>query len=216
MRKNKHGQPIYTVWMGIEFRRYPDSPLASLRNYWRANLSLHTLVWIFEHRRPVPPKHHIHHRDTHSLNNAPDNLEAILAVDHLKYHGKRFSPAAAAKGREAAKAWHASPEGRAWHSQNSRRQLRPFVDKTCIQCDKQFQDKNRRKGNTFCSGRCRTRWRNSNRLDHITKNCENCGKQFSSLRYNKSRFCSKQCAGFVRRKDPATTARLQRKRGGGA
>lgn len=217
MRKNKHGEPEYTTWMGIEFRRYPDSPLANLRNYWRANLSLHTLVWLFEHRKPIPPKHHIHHEDRDSLNNAPDNLVAMLAVEHLALGRERKSSPEQlehlARMRKKAVKWHRSKDGRAWHSEHSRRQIRPLRDKTCVQCAKAFQDKNaRQKGNVFCSGICRTRWRYANRLDHETKKCEYCGKEFSSHRFNKTRFCSRACAGHVRRKDPSTTVRLQRKR----
>lgn len=37
---------------------------------------------------PIPPKHHIHHRDGDQTNNALANLQCVSAFEHLSFHGK--------------------------------------------------------------------------------------------------------------------------------
>src|SRR5262245_7395366 len=61
--------------------------------YFRKRLTfLHREVW--EHYRgPIPPGHHIHHRDGNGANNQIENLEPIEALkhlsDHKRGHGRR-------------------------------------------------------------------------------------------------------------------------------
>lgn len=210
MFESKLGPAETRMWMGIRFYRYPEAPRNSDRKYFKAGrLYLHVLVWIFENRRAVPEGHHIHHRDEDPGNNEPDNLEARDAFAHMAYHnragtGKNTREAKIERlqaNRQKAADWHASPEGRAWHSQNGRRQIHPLRDKTCSQCGCSFQDKNHKKGNCFCSGNCRNKWRYANHLDDVARLCELCGGSFTTHKYNKTRFCSRVCAGASRRGD---------------
>jgi hypothetical protein len=45
----------------------------------------HVVVWEAAHG-PVPPGHHIHHKDRKKSNNALDNLEAMPIPEHIRLH----------------------------------------------------------------------------------------------------------------------------------
>jgi hypothetical protein len=94
--------------------------------YYRSHVSgcekyLHRSIWI-HHHGPIPSRHDIHHVDGNPFNNDPSNLQCIESTKHKIKHGRSFaetSPEVLSlnleKAREAAKAWHRSKEGRAWH-----------------------------------------------------------------------------------------------------
>ena len=203
MFTSKYGPAETTVWMGIRFYRYPEAPRNQDRKYFKAGrIYLHVLVWIFAHGCAVPDGCHVHHIDGDtSSNNEPENLEAMDALEHTTMHNqtdkntKAARQAHAARIRPLAKDWHSSPEGLAWHSQHGRRQAHPMRDKICTQCGGAFQDKNARKGNTFCSPKCRAGWRDHNKLGWETIKCEQCGTEIKKRKTNKTRFCSRSCFG---------------------
>src|SRR3990167_1964485 len=107
------------LWQGVKFRRYPDSKRRTDRIYFtpgkcdRINgiKRLHQEIWSFYHG-PVKEGFHIHHRDGHSLNNEPSNLESIPAGEHVASHwtdaGRLRASLHAARIRPLSKAWHRS------------------------------------------------------------------------------------------------------------
>lgn len=206
MFKSKLGPAETRMWMGIRFYRYPEAPRNQDRKYFKAGrIYLHVLVWIFAHGRAVPDGCHVHHIDGDTGNNEPENLEAMDALEHTTMHNqtdkntKAARQAHAARIRPLARDWHSSPEGIAWHVQQGRRQVRPLLDKVCTRCGVSFQDKNSRKGNTFCSALCRTKWYYAEGRRTATKTCLQCGKVFerqkATIKPGKNIFCSRACFG---------------------
>src|SRR5262245_60918683 len=88
--------------------------------FQRKGIRLHRVVW--EHYRgSIPEGQHVHHRDGNRANNDLSNLELIDQSAHLRYHGKTGDRSKWSEAmREGAKRWHASEEGRAWHSRHAR------------------------------------------------------------------------------------------------
>lgn len=123
--------------------------------------NLHRAIWE-DANGPVPDGCDIHHRDGNPLNNALDNLECIAAMEHRRQHsieniasGIWNVATVSALGREAAKQWHASAEGRERHRQDAlKRWGRPPIVFRCDRCDEPYEApfKGRHR---FCSPRCR-------------------------------------------------------------
>jgi hypothetical protein len=86
---------------------------------------LHRAVWE-HHNGPIPPRHQIHHKDENKVNNDISNLECVDISKHRRDHmiaagvedPEKFKRLQSA-GKEAARAWHKSEEGRAWHRENA-------------------------------------------------------------------------------------------------
>ena len=127
---------------------------------------LHRRIYT-DHNGPIPPGFDVHHKDDDWRNNDPDNLEAILQSEHRSQHmtarwsdpaDRAIFEAGLAKAREAAKSWHASPEGIAWHREHGARTWvgRERTSVVCVECGDGFMAAfpNRAK---FCSGRCSQR-----------------------------------------------------------
>ncbi len=118
------------VHKGIVFRRYPDSPRRTDRVYFtpsgtqraRGVKRLHQEIWE-DNYGPIPPGHHIHHRDNNPLNNDLANLECVPHSKHRSDHRKQemgaLDPAVIAarldRIRPLSKAWHQTPEGKRHH-----------------------------------------------------------------------------------------------------
>jgi NADH pyrophosphatase NudC (nudix superfamily) len=119
---------------------------------------MHRVVWEFYNGK-VPKGHHIHHKDENSWNNKPENLECIEASLHLSEHGKKRDHTNFQKaGCEAAKEWHASPEGYIWHSENGIKCWvnRKYKTKFCDECGKQYET--RHGGlSRFCHNNCKAK-----------------------------------------------------------
>src|SRR6478609_5108044 len=110
---------------------------------------LHRRVWEAAHG-PIPPGHHVHHKDHDKANNALANLEVIEGKEHRRRH--QSSPEYREKMRvlmtakldtilPLAAEWHGSPEGREWHSANAkgvwrRRKARSW---NCQHCGTPFE-----------------------------------------------------------------------------
>lgn len=56
-------------------------------NKWRERA---IVVWERHHGRKLPRGHVVHHRDRNSLNDSPDNLEALTRAAHLNEHRHEF------------------------------------------------------------------------------------------------------------------------------
>ena len=111
---------------------------------------------------PVPPKHDVHHLDHDPANNQPENLEATPRAGHVRRH---WTPERQARALEhikrmqdLARAWHSTPEGRAWHSAQATEFMkrRAKVDKRCEFCGKPFRTIQTRA--RFCHQNCKMKF----------------------------------------------------------
>ncbi|HXI14811.1 MAG TPA: HNH endonuclease signature motif containing protein [Chloroflexota bacterium] len=200
---------------GITFRRYPDSKNGSDRVYFTSHAGhrrrgvgrLHEEIWKAANG-PIPPEHHIHHRDHNPLNNELDNLDCLPAAEHRALHGNErrgksepWHKDALARARAKAAEWHASDAGRAWHSEHGKRtwQGRQPHARICDQCAREFQCITLRDSDRFCSNVCRSQWRRASGVDDEDRICAACGTVFRINRYYKARCCSRTCAQRLRR-----------------
>lgn len=139
---------------------------------------LHRTVWQY-HNGAIPKGYHVHHKDENKSNNSIENLELVKAEEHSRYHMN--NEARKARSREIAdrirpltKAWHSSPEGRAWHSKHAKETQanRKLYTYNCTYCGKEFQSYMHYKGdrNRFCHNNCRAAYRRW-RLKHESSLC---------------------------------------------
>lgn len=154
------------IYRGDKYHRYPKSKHLHLRRYFWAHTSktphaLHRQIWI-DNVGPIPPKHHIHHRDGDTSNNSISNLECISASEHARHH--MLQPERVQKSRQNIKhaqkfatAWHKSPAGRKWHREHAIEIAHGKAKQvTCHECRKEFTTTVKRHSR-FCSKRCRSR-----------------------------------------------------------
>lgn len=204
-----------TFYRGRKFARYPLSPY-NANHYFRPSKidddrrALHQVVWE-DANGPVPDGFEIHHRDKDKTNNNLANLQLVQAGRHVsEYHPENMR-----KASEAAKQWHSSPEGQAWHSKHAK-EMRfgdsPERECVCEECGKPFHTK-KAAGVRFCSNACKSRWRRKSNIDNEQRVCVICGSVFSINRYESARTCSRRCAGkltaSVRAENRANRAGLQ-------
>jgi len=113
--------------------------------YWSAPRGsglpdLHVQVWIDHNGRPVPPGHLIHHVDHDASNNDPSNLVAVTPREHARLHDLQGpGPEVLARAREAAKAWHSTEEGLAFHRRIGGMATPPRGEVRCMWCGKTFE-----------------------------------------------------------------------------
>jgi hypothetical protein len=166
-------------------------------NYSR---SLHRQMW-FDNHGEIPEGFQVHHKDGNAFNNTIENLEIINKGEHSKYHSdirvkenpERFKKLAEI-GREYAKQWHGSKEGKEWHRQNAINTGFGNIKygfKNCKHCNKEFEALSSRV--LFCHNNCKSAWRRANNPDKIKCNCEKCGEEFIGDKYSPRRFCSIKC-----------------------
>lgn len=177
--------------------------------YWISTtcpkIRAHVWVWNQFHGE-VPKGMHIHHKDENKSNNSFENLKIMHYADHAIHHSRErmrdpiFRQKIidnCNKARPLTKEWHASKEGRAWHSlhaiKNNFGNWDP-IKYICLICNKEYLSKVRGKdGTKFCSNNCKSQHRRNNKLDHIEKECVTCSKKFFSNKYNKIKNCSRAC-----------------------
>lgn len=167
---------------------------------------LHRAVWEY-HNGEVPKGYHVHHKDGDRSNNNISNLELMKAHDHESLHNSTEDKKARSrehieKIRSKAIEWHKSEEGRAWHSEQSKKtwaEKKPN-EYVCDFCGKKFETLNSYgKGNHFCSNNCKAAFRRKSGVDNETRECAKCGKPFVTNKYTKARFCSPLCARHSRK-----------------
>lgn len=163
---------------------------------------LHRVIWE-EANGEIPKGFHIHHKDHNKDNNALDNLELLSASEHMRRHtlerianGDIDVKKNMQLRQEAAKKWHKSAEGRAWHSIHAKECAKKWikVTKTCQMCGKEYEVVSSAvKKSKFCSNNCKSAWRKKLGVDNVVRVCLNCGEPFTTNKYSKTRFCSLSC-----------------------
>lgn len=209
-KRTKRSEEI--IFNGVIFRRYPDSSTHSDKWYFKPITkylkqgygSLHREIWKAAHG-PIPPGHHIHHKDGNPLNNSLDNLECVPSAEHLQYHGDQPPSKAKIdhleKVRHLAAQWHRSEEGRNWHSQHGKEVWQAAAPKqyTCEQCGRNFESATLHGKTRFCSNNCKAAWRRASGVDNEIRKCACCGAEFSVNRYFGTQTCSRRCGASLRR-----------------
>ena len=164
---------------------------------------LHRAVWVRQNG-PIPTDCAVHHTDHDKANNDIENLQCITLGEHARHHVKkrlREREPALLQGlvaaREAAKLWHGSPEGRAWHSQHAIRvaeKQRGFrVEHTCTWCGGTYLANAGSVKRGFCSMSCQGAARVASGVDDIERACVVCGSVFMANKYKKRKTCSTPC-----------------------
>lgn len=196
---------------GIEYRLMGSGKYylsQSKTNQGRKNpKGLHVAVWELYNKKTVPKGFQIHHKDNDTFNNDISNLECVSIREHAKKHFKndeKFKKFHAA-GVEAAKKWHASEEGRKWHSEHGKEVFKNKKEcvKVCKKCGKEFITK--QSFAVFCSEKCGEQWRGKNKRVHFKKKCVICGEEFEGTKSKPSSkeplTCSKSCANKLNHKN---------------
>ena len=170
--------------------------------FQRKGKRLHRMVWEF-HNGPIPDGYDVHHMDEDRTNNDIGNLQLLSESEHHSLHmqapeRKEQSRNAIAKAIEAARDWHSTPDGEAFHSKHAKEywqhaKLNTYV---CTYCGEEFQTKAvYGKGeHTFCCSKHKSYWRRDQGIDNETRTCPVCGEKFTVNRYTKKVCCSPECA----------------------
>lgn len=127
--------------------------------FQRKGVRLHREVWRSAHG-DIPDGYEVHHIDADRANNQIENLTLMDGGDHNSLHSKAANHEKAIRiAQEAAKAWHATDDGRAFHSALAKknwsaREVNTYV---CSWCGRQFQTKHLYGAgqNHFCCANCR-------------------------------------------------------------
>ncbi len=154
------GNIPFQLFNGRKYRLYPTEKYFKCHRWY-----MHQDVWKF-HNGTIPKGFHVHHKDGNRWNNELSNLELKEANKHLSEHVKKrfaenpeFVKQFYAKGIEAAKQWHKSPEGIEWHRKHAEKckfgQKRDWGVANCLQCGKEF-NKNTSHAK-FCHPNCKAK-----------------------------------------------------------
>lgn len=148
----------------------------------------------------IPKGYEVHHIDQNKENNDINNLELLLKKEHQKIHSmtltaeerERRKNNLEQKARPEAIKWHKSKDGKIWHKEQYKktlgnRQKEKFI---CIECQKEFEAYNTGK-NSFCSNKCKTRYRKKSGVDNVERKCQRCGNVFIINKYSQKKYCGK-------------------------
>lgn len=184
--------PKYISYDGLRFCR--DDKTGYYLNS-TIHKRLHRYIWEKE-VGTIPEGCQIHHIDGNKANNDLSNLAIMTASGHQRLHGKEIERKNICrenvkKAIAAAPVWHHSEVGRKWHSEHAKGHKIPRDKKTCDNCGAIFEGIYRQR---FCSNKCKSAWRRNSGIDNITKKCEICGTDFKTNKYEKIKYCSRECA----------------------
>ena len=182
------------IWLDGYYKR---------RGVWSKDkpCNLHRAVWV-DHFGPIPPGHHIHHKDANRRNNHIENLQCLEGRLHLSRSAKK-STWVGSQGnldvlkaiREKAKPWHQSKEGREFHKKHAKNikfGYKPVSFKRkCKQCDKDYEA--HQNCGVFCSRKCKSNFRYHSGVDNENRQCMFCEKYFVVNRYSETRTCGRAC-----------------------
>ena len=196
--------PKFIIFQGKKYR-------LSTGNYYRTEnqgkngpCNLHRAIWEFYYKCKIPVGHCVHHIDGNTFNNEISNLELIHKSDHAKNHLKKRieegtldNMASLLSAQEAAKSWHSSKEGRAWHKLHGENtwKNRKLFPATCLICGKEMSEAYPGK-KRFCGPNCQQKHRKRSGKDKVERSCVICGSHFKADKYSKIKTCSKNCSNI--------------------
>lgn len=127
--------------------------------FQRKGVRLHREVWKAAHG-DIPEGYEVHHIDADRANNQLENLVLMEGGEHNSMHARHANhDKAIAAMQEAAKAWHSTADGQAFHSELSRRNWsrRGMKTYTCSWCGKAYGTRHLYGAgqNHFCCANCR-------------------------------------------------------------
>ena len=167
---------------------------------------LHVYIWE-KHNGKIPKGAQVHHIDGNKASTDINNMELLLASEHMQRHWKEkteeeiegYRKRLKANAQEKAKAWHASAEGKEWHRQHALKQAEKTQEKeyVCRYCGAVFYAKPYGT-NKFCSNNCKSKFRRESGVDNEKRVCVVCSKEFVVNKYSKSECCSRSCANKKR------------------
>jgi len=155
--------------------------------------------WFKGHLREA---HHIHHIDRNPFNNYPDNLQQILAKDHMAevYRNMRYSENQKAMRKGCLNPW--TEESRKKISfWAKKRALENRTEKKCAICGNIFMGMPNQK---YCNKKCSWKASGLRRREgtaspyRCTKKCIVCGVEYQGMAFSK--YCSIACRGTYQRK----------------
>lgn len=169
-------------------------------------MRMHRYVWEF-YNGEIPAGYCVHHIDHDKSNNEINNLSLMKIGDHTSMHGYERAESSYDEmirnlnenARPKASEWHASEDGKLWHSKHGKEVAKSLVPKICKckNCGKEYLNK-RPWASKFCSNSCKSAFRRNSEVDNETRTCPVCGKTFSVNKYRKTVTCCRSCANKYR------------------
>lgn len=135
--------------------------------FQRRGVRLHRMVWEY-HNGKIPQGYHVHHVDEDRSNNAIENLRLMPGNEHVSAHANEQERVDMSRGnieraREAARRWHSSEAGLAYHSELGKENWKKRTVQTyvCSYCGREFQTKHiyGEGVNHFCHQNCKQKYR---------------------------------------------------------
>lgn len=141
--------------------------------FQRRGVRLHRMVWEY-HNGKIPQGYHVHHVDEDRSNNAIENLRIMPGNEHVSVHANEQERVDMSRGnieraREAARKWHGSEAGLAYHSVLGKENWKKRTVQTyvCSYCGRKFQTKHiyGEGKNHFCHQNCKASFRRARLRD---------------------------------------------------
>lgn len=141
--------------------------------FQRRGVRLHRMVWEY-HNGKIPQGYHVHHVDEDRSNNAIENLRLMPGNEHVSAHANEQERVDMSRGnieraREAARRWHSSEAGLAYHSVLGKENWKKRTVQTyvCSYCGRKFQTKHiyGEGKNHFCHQNCKASFRRARLRD---------------------------------------------------
>ena len=156
-------------------------------NHYRAEIGLHRLLWIY-YNGNFPEGYHIHHCDLNPENNQLDNLQCLSSSDHKKIHAtleKKIEVSCSACGKK----FLTIARNPSRFCSNKCRYESTKEERACSVCGKIFFARKYDKTIT-CSSACANILRAKAPRPTITGTCAYCGKEFTTTKTGRNKFCS--------------------------
>lgn len=136
-----------------------------------------------------------------SGNYEPGNCRWASVAEQTENRPTFDAVAHAATIRPLAAVWHASEDGRVWHSEHGRAswQGRGFRIERCERCGTEYRTRDAAGHSRFCSNACKTAARVASGVDDEQRECAACGATFTVNKYSRKRSCNRSCAQRLRR-----------------